>query len=133
MGDVKGYPTLKWGDPGDLKDYDGGRDFNALKQFADENLGPSCGPDNLDLCDEEKKALVEKFMKMSPERIEGKIKKSEKDIKKLEEDFETLLKGLQAKYEKAEKDKEASLKEIKESGLSMMKAVKAHKEQSGKS
>merc|ERR1712151_1023937 len=80
-----------------------------------------------------KKTLVEKFMKMSPERIDGKIKKSEKDIKKLEENFETLLKGLQAKYEKAEKDKEASLKEIKESGLGIMKAVKAHKEQSGKS
>merc|ERR1712048_267235 len=116
-----------------MGDHGGARDYDGLKQFADENLGPSCGPDNLDLCDAEKKALVERFMKMSPERIDGKIKKSEKDIKKLEEDFETTLKGLQAKYEKAEKDKEATLKEIKESGLSMMKAVKARKEQSGKS
>lgn len=130
---VRGYPTIKHGDPNNLQDYDGARDYDGLKTFADENLGPSCGPENLDLCDAEKKALVEKFMKMSKERIDGKIKKADKDIKKLEEDFETMLKGLQASYEKAEKDKEAGLKEVKDSGLGLMKAVKAFKDAGGKS
>jgi len=125
---VRGYPTIKHGDPNALEDYDGARDYDGLKAFADENLGPSCGPENLDLCDAEKKAMVEKFMKMSKERIEGKIKKAEKDIKKLEEGFETQLKGLQESYEKAEKDKEAGLKEVKDSGLGLMKACKAHKD-----
>jgi len=130
---VRGYPTIKHGDPNNLQDYDGARDYDGLKAFADENLGPSCGPENLDLCDAEKKTLVEKFMKMSSDRITGKIKKAEKDIKKLEEDFEATLKGLQSSYEKAEKDKEAGLKEIKESGLGLMKAVKAFKDAGGKS
>jgi hypothetical protein len=35
---VKGYPTLKWGDPSDLQDYQGGRSYDDLKKFADENL-----------------------------------------------------------------------------------------------
>ena len=37
---VRGYPSIKWGDPSDLQDYQGGRDFDALKNFADENLKP---------------------------------------------------------------------------------------------
>ncbi|CAK9056022.1 Protein disulfide-isomerase-like protein EhSep2, partial [Durusdinium trenchii] len=60
--EVKGYPTIKYGDPGDLKDYSGGRDFNALKKFAEENLGPTCGPANLELCSEEVKKKIEGYM-----------------------------------------------------------------------
>jgi thiol-disulfide isomerase/thioredoxin len=35
---IQGFPTLKWGDPSDLQDYNGGRSYDDLKQFADENL-----------------------------------------------------------------------------------------------
>merc|ERR1711935_85720 len=62
---VRGYPTIKHGDPNNLEDYKGGRDFDSLKKFADENLGPSCGPKNLDLCGAEKKAEIKKFQGMS--------------------------------------------------------------------
>jgi len=123
---VEGYPTLKWGDPNALEKYEGGRTYDDLKNFADENLGPSCSPGNLDLCDGEKKAMIEKFMKMSKERIDGKIKKAEKDIAKLEKDFEEYVKGLQDKYSTEEKKKGAAETEIKESGLAMMKQVLAH-------
>merc|ERR1712039_127009 len=63
---VRGYPTIKYGDPDDLQDYKGGRDFAALKKFTSE-LGPQCGPANLDLCDEEKKAKIDEFSKMTSE------------------------------------------------------------------
>merc|ERR1712070_689766 len=62
--DVRGYPSIKYGDPGELKDYNGGRTYDDLKKFADENLGPTCGPENLDLCDDESKAMIEKFQAM---------------------------------------------------------------------
>ena len=35
---IQGFPTLKWGDPSDLQDYNGGRSYEDLKQFADMNL-----------------------------------------------------------------------------------------------
>ena len=35
---IQGYPTLKWGDPSDLQDYNGGRSYEDLKQFADEYM-----------------------------------------------------------------------------------------------
>jgi len=52
---VQGFPTIKWGDPGSLEDYEGGRDYEGLKKFAKENLKPLCSPSNLDLCDDDKK------------------------------------------------------------------------------
>lgn len=73
---VRGYPTIKYGDVSDLKDYNGGRTFADLKKFAEENLGPTCGPDHMDLCPPDKKAKLDKFMAMSVEKIEGKIRNS---------------------------------------------------------
>jgi len=78
---VSGYPTIKYGDPGDLKDYQGGRSYADLKKFADENLGPTCGPgENLELCDAATKKKVEGYTAMSVDKLEGKIRKAEKDF-----------------------------------------------------
>jgi hypothetical protein len=38
---IRGYPSLKWGDPNNLEDYKGGRDFNSLLKFAEKNIGLS--------------------------------------------------------------------------------------------
>merc|ERR1712045_746398 len=77
---VEGFPTIKYGDPSDLKDYQGGRDFDGLKKFASENLGPQCGPDHMDLCSAEMKTKIEGYLKMSVERMEGKIRNAKKII-----------------------------------------------------
>mmetsp|Transcript_114550 Transcript_114550/g.255630 ORF Transcript_114550/g.255630 Transcript_114550/m.255630 type:complete len:130 (+) Transcript_114550:240-629(+) len=78
---VQGYPTIKYGDPTDLKDYEGGRSYDDLKKFAEENLGPQCGPKNLDLCSEEHKTKLETFAKMSVGKLEGKIRNALKVVK----------------------------------------------------
>merc|ERR1711907_805624 len=64
---VEGFPTIKWGDPSALEDYEGGRDFQELSEFAKENLKPMCSPTNLELCDE---AKIEELMKMSKEDLD---------------------------------------------------------------
>jgi len=77
---IQGYPSIKYGDPAELKDYNGGRSFDDLKKFASENLGPTCGPgENLGLCDAKTKAKIESFAAMSMEKLEGKIGKATKD------------------------------------------------------
>eukprot|EP01064_Diplonema_japonicum_P019945 TRINITY_DN288_c0_g5_i1.p1 TRINITY_DN288_c0_g5~~TRINITY_DN288_c0_g5_i1.p1 ORF type:complete len:188 (+),score=64.15 TRINITY_DN288_c0_g5_i1:58-621(+) len=50
---VNGYPTLKfWAkDSKTPSDYPGGRSFDELKDFIDEQLGGGCGPDDRDACD----------------------------------------------------------------------------------
>lgn len=84
---VSGYPTIKHGDPGNLQDYQGGRDLAALKKFAEENLGPTCGPDNLDLCDADGKAQIKKFMKWDIDELEMSIEEGDEKLKKVEEKY----------------------------------------------
>lgn len=88
---VKGYPSIKYGDPGDLKDYSGARDYAGLKKFADENLGPTCGPGNMDLCDASTKTKIEGFLKMSADRLQGKIRNA---IRVVEEEVPIMKKVL---------------------------------------
>jgi len=127
---VRGYPTIKYGDPNDLQDYKGGRTFNDLQKFAQENLGPQCSPDNVDLCDADKKKQIEEFKKMSKGDLEAKITEKSEAMEKLEKDFKTFVDGLQKSYTEANEKKEADLKEIKDSGLGLMKSVQAHKAKS---
>jgi hypothetical protein len=121
---VKGFPTIKYGDPSALEDYQGGRDFDSLKKFADENLKPTCSPSNLDLCDDEKKAEIETLMALSPEELGAKIEAEEQKIADAEKLFEDELAKLQSTYEQISKDKDATIAEVKASGLGLMKAVK---------
>jgi len=124
---VQGFPTIKHGDPNNLEDYEGGRDAAALTAFAKENLGPTCGPSNLDLCDADKKAQINKFLAMSADDLQAAIQAKDDEGKAAETELETFLKSLQAQYEAATKKKDATKAEIKESGLGLMKAVAAHK------
>jgi len=123
---VRGYPTIKHGDPNNLEDYKGGRDFDALKKFAEENLGPQCGPANMDLCDAEKKALIEKFQQLSAADLAAAIKEKTDSMEKLEADSKAFVEGLQKQYSDANEKKDKDLEEIKNSGLGLMKSVAAH-------
>jgi hypothetical protein len=120
---VQGFPTIKWGDAAALEDYQGGRDYDALKKFADENLKPICSPSNIDLCDDEKKAEIEKLQAMDDDELKKLVEDKEAEMKQAETDFEKAVKKLQRKYEKLQKKKESTLEEIKKSGLGLMKAV----------
>lgn len=129
---IKGYPSLKWGDPAALEDYQGGRDYKTLKKFADEKLKPMCSPANIDLCDDEKKAEINKFMAMSDEDLEKSITEKETEMATAEEEFKTFVEGLQESYQEGMKKKDDALDAIKESGLGLMKAVKVSKKKASK-
>merc|ERR1712137_887142 len=80
------------GDPNNLEDYEGGRDFKALSTFAKENLGPRCGPANLDLCDEGNKTMVEKFMKMDASALQKAIAEKEESMASGKRNWKTCSK-----------------------------------------
>jgi predicted phage tail protein len=119
---VQGYPTIKHGDPNDLQDYQGGRSEEDLKSFA-QTLGPSCGPKSLDLCDEAKKASIETYLAMDYEQLQKMVEEKEAIITTAEKDFNDAVSDLQSRYEDMKKAKDATIKEVKDSGLGMMKAV----------
>lgn len=124
---VRGYPTIKQGDPNNMEDYKGGRTFDDLQKFAKNNLGPTCGPANLDLCDEEGKANIAKYSAMSSAELDTLIKDSDEKSAKVEADFKTFVEGLQKNYESASKKKDEDIAALKDSGLGFAKAVRAAK------
>jgi len=127
---VRGYPTIKWGDPSSLEDYQGARDYKTLETFAKENLKPMCSPVNIDLCEPEKKADIEKFLGMAGKELDDMIAEKEKEVEDAEAVFKKGVEELQAKYQELMAAKEKTEEEIKNAGLGLMKACKIHAEKS---
>lgn len=109
---VRGYPTIKYftgATAADGDKYEGGRDYDSLKKFADENLGPSCGFEHPDLCNEEQKAELDAAIALTPEERAAKIKEATDAMEKAEEDFKKGVEGLQAQYKQMMEDKDATI------------------------
>eukprot|EP00747_Dinoflagellata_sp_TGD_P144834 gnl/TRDRNA2_/TRDRNA2_176538_c0_seq12.p1 gnl/TRDRNA2_/TRDRNA2_176538_c0~~gnl/TRDRNA2_/TRDRNA2_176538_c0_seq12.p1 ORF type:complete len:160 (+),score=63.65 gnl/TRDRNA2_/TRDRNA2_176538_c0_seq12:259-738(+) len=124
---VRGYPSIKYGDPADMQDYNGGRSLDDLKKHA-ATLGPTCSPANIDLCDDAKKKQIAEFTALSSADREKKIKESEEAMEKLEKDFSAFVEGLNKQYKEESEKKEKGVKDIKESGLGLLKAVHKHEQ-----
>jgi len=129
---VKGFPTLKYGDPTSLDDYQGGRDYDSLLTFAKENLKPVCSPANIDLCDADKKAQIEALMAKSDEDLAAAIATEETKLEAAEEEFKGEVQKLQEKYQSLMSEKDEKMAAVKASGLGLMKSVKAAKAKAGK-
>jgi len=120
---VEGYPTIKYGDPNALQDYQGGREFDDLLEFAKSNLGPTCGPKNLDLCSEEQKKEIETISALSDDDLKKQIEEKEGSIAAIEKKFGEDVEGLQKQYEEMMKAKDADVAAVKKGGLSTLKMV----------
>jgi len=121
---VRGYPTIKYGDPNNLEDYKGGRDYAALEKFT-KGLKPVCSPAKMDLCEPEMKEKILELQKLSAADLDKQIKEKEAEIEKAEKFFTDEVDKLQKAYQKLQEDKEATVTAVKDSGLGLMKSVKA--------
>jgi hypothetical protein len=121
---IKGYPTMKYGDPAALDDYQGGRSYSDLAKFAQDNLKPVCSPTNLDVCDADKKKQIEEFMKLSDEDLDAKMRTEEEKLEKAEEEFKDAVTALQELYQKLSQEKDDKLAEVKAGGLGLLKSVR---------
>jgi len=124
---IKGYPTIKYGDPSGLMAYEGARDHASLKVFAQENLAPQCGPTKPHLCDNANEMLLESYMEMSTDDLKASIEEKDAEMQAADDEVEQLLKRLQEQYEVAEKRAAEIKKGIQEEGLSLMKSVLAYR------
>jgi len=113
---VRGYPTIKYGDPADLQDYQGGRDFDSLSKFA-ADLKPMCSPKNIDLCDDAKKAEISKFQSMAAAELDKLIEAEEKKLEEAEEEFKEEVQKLQDRYTALSTEKDEKIKAVKDAGL----------------
>lgn len=83
--DVDGFPTLRFGEPSSLEDYDGQREYADMSAFAKENLKPSCGLTHLELCDEVTKKVIAEYQEMSSGDLEDLAQEVYTKIEELEQ------------------------------------------------
>jgi thioredoxin-like negative regulator of GroEL len=126
---VQGYPTIKYftgatAATGDA--YNGGRDYDALSAWAKDNLGPSCGAENIDLCDADQKAAIQAKQKLSDAELDAEIAAVEAELKAADTELEELLKSLQSQYEAGKKKKDDTIA-AKSPGLTLLRSVKRAK------
>mmetsp|Transcript_19451 Transcript_19451/g.28828 ORF Transcript_19451/g.28828 Transcript_19451/m.28828 type:complete len:143 (+) Transcript_19451:266-694(+) len=60
---ISGYPTLKYFKDGDMEgqDYQGGRDYDSLRQFVDDELAAKCDVNDPSECTDKEKGYIEKM------------------------------------------------------------------------
>jgi len=123
---VRGFPTIKYGEPSALEDYQGGRAYEELAGFA-KTLKPSCSPSKLELCDEEMKAKITYLLSMSEEDLQSAIASEEAKVEAAEKTFTDEVQKLQEKYQSLMAEKDAAQAAVKAAGLGLMKSVSAQK------
>lgn len=109
---VRGYPTIKYftgATAADGDKYEGGRDFDSLKTFIDENLGPSCNQDNRELCDEAQLAQMDEYLALTDEAREALIAEKADAMAAAEQLFKDEVDKLTKRYEQLGKDKDATI------------------------
>ncbi|CAK0887361.1 unnamed protein product [Prorocentrum cordatum] len=127
---VRGYPTLKWGDPDDLQDYKGGRALEDLRKFV-ADLRPLCGPVDPSACSDAQRKMIEEFTKMGGEKREGLIQQKVEEIEAIEAKFKQVAEGISKEYEAASKRKKVETEALDPRELGWLKAVRALAAQSG--
>jgi len=121
---VKGFPSIKYGDPSDIKgldDYKGQRTYKSLADFA-AKLDPPCGPAQLEHCSEEQKAKIVEFTAMTIEERQALIDDKVGTIERHEAAFKEVTDGFTKQYKEASDVKNKKVKEIREP-LDLLRAV----------
>lgn len=129
---VKGFPTIKYGDPSALEDYQGGRDLDALKSFAGD-LKPLCNVATHEHCDDTQTKTITELKELDVDELHVKVKAHNDEKESIEKTFASGVQALQAKYEKLSKEKDISLGVLaKGSNIGLVKSVLAHKKKASK-
>lgn len=125
---ISGFPTIKYGDPKALQDYNGGRSYHDMATFATAQLKPPCSVGTIESCDETTKQELLDIMKHSNDEIVGLIQQEKQKLKEANNEFKKRTKELEQNYNALVAEKDRKIKEIKESGLDTAKLIKAFKE-----
>mmetsp|Transcript_94820 Transcript_94820/g.265513 ORF Transcript_94820/g.265513 Transcript_94820/m.265513 type:complete len:257 (-) Transcript_94820:78-848(-) len=149
------FPTLMYGDPYDLKEYNSVREFGSLKSFVTATLGPECTPANMHLCDEDFKEAIRRLKAWPKSSLKQVIASMEEAQNKAQKEHKEMMDGLtklhsegskdmkegriteeerrskfleyQAMFDRSKAKLQKVLDENEERGLDLMKKVLAHR------
>jgi len=111
---VDGFPTLMWGDPSAADQYDGGRDYDSLSEFAKENISkPICSLARMEVCTDEEKKIFAEIEALSDDDISKKAQDLSDAAKAEEKKFDKAVEEIQNQYDELVKANQAALAKLK--------------------
>lgn len=123
---IKSYPTIKFGDPDFLDDLEGDRSLSTLRELRD-GLAGRCGAANSSACSIAERDQLEGLFALPQEQLDQRVAERRAALKDIDTTSIESLTFLQGQYRRSLEDGRARQKEIKDTGLSAMKAVLAHR------
>ena len=120
---ISSFPTVKYGSIDNLEDYEGPRDFDSLKAFADQHLKPACGIYHMQLCDKATRQEIRRLKKLSLAELDQELDAKMEAYNEIEKKSQQFIEDLEEYYAKAKEMKEKGQNDIMENeGLALMKA-----------
>lgn len=113
---VEAFPTIMYGDPSSPDEYQGGRDYESLSQFAKENIGkPVCSISKPDACSEEDQKKISDLKAKSKDElltaageVDDKVGEAQAEldefIEKINDQYEEVTAEFNKKMEKLKAD-----------------------------
>jgi|UPI000581B32A protein disulfide-isomerase-like protein len=113
--EVTGFPTLMYGDAMSLELYEGPRDLETLKAFAEENIAkPICSVRNLDSCGDEVQKVIADLQTKSREELEEAAAAVDAKLEASQAEFDEGLEEINDQYEKMVESYNEKVDEIHE-------------------
>jgi hypothetical protein len=133
--EVQGYPTLYYGDPSAPEAYDGPRDYDALSEFAKENIGRAiCSVYKTDICTDEQKQAIADFEGRSLSDLSAALEDIELAAEAEEKAFDEKIEEMQEEYERVVAAYNAKVDEMRsKSNYHLLRAVVSKKEDEDRS
>jgi len=120
---VKGFPAVRFGDPSNLEEYKGGRDFGSLSEFA-SSLLPPCDVNSLENCSEEQIQDISDLGKLTEEELQARVSEYDQSVTEINAVFKDAVSELQKTYQKLTQAKDDSLSKLTKSlKINMVKNI----------
>jgi thiol-disulfide isomerase/thioredoxin len=112
---VEGFPTLLHGDPSAPEEYQGGRDYESLSEFAQTFLGrPICGLTKTDNCSDEEKETIKKVLAMSKDDLMKVAEGVKTQMNAAQKALDEFIDEINSQYEAKSNEYNKNVASIKE-------------------
>jgi hypothetical protein len=97
---VEGFPTLLYGDPSSPEEYQGGRDYESLSEFAKTFLDkPVCSISKTDSCSDKEKSTIAKVSALAKEELLKTADSVKSQINAAQKELDDFIDQINTQYE----------------------------------
>lgn len=112
---VEGFPTIVYGDPTAPEEYQGGRDYESLAEFAKKTISkPVCSVSKVEHCDPADRKIIEEILAKSKEDLLALADEVEKKVSVEQQSLDEFIDMINDQYDQRTAEFNKKVDAIKE-------------------